>query len=336
MQHNYPLKHLNTFGLDVKARYFLEVTDPASMKQVFAREAFLAQPHMILGGGSNVLFSSDYPGTVIRIKTQGKHLVSSHPDHVIIEAQAGEEWDQLVAWTVENNWGGLENLSLIPGQAGTSPIQNIGAYGVELKDVFHSLVALEISTGTLHTFLAEDCQFGYRYSIFKGPAKGRFVILSVRYRLTAGEHHINTGYGAIGRELQAMGVQQPTIADVRQAVCAIRHSKLPDPKVTGNAGSFFKNPVVGTDLFNKLSGQYPDLVAYPAPAGMKLAAGWLIEKAGWKGFRRSDVGVHPHQALVLVNYGNASGAQILELSREIQQSVSNKFGVELQPEVNIL
>ncbi len=336
MQQNYPLKHLNTFGLDVKARYFLEVNDSATLLQVFAQGAFLPQPCMILGGGSNVLFTRDYPGTVIRIKTQGKQLISSHPDHVIVELQAGEEWDQLVEWTVENNWGGLENLSLIPGQAGTSPIQNIGAYGVELKDVFYSLEALEINTGTRHTFFAKDCQFGYRYSIFKGPAKNRFVILSVRFRLTRGHHPLKTGYGALARELQAMGVQQPTIANVRKAVCTIRNSKLPDPKVTGNAGSFFKNPVVDAERFNKLSARHPELVAYPAPEGMKLAAGWLIEKAGWKGFRRNDAGVHPHQALVLVNYGNATGTQILELSREIQQSVARKFGVELQPEVNIL
>lgn len=283
-----------------------------------------------------MLFTEDFPGTVLHIRLPGKRIVMQHQDHVIIEAQAGENWDDIVQWTVENGWGGLENLSLIPGQTGTSPIQNIGAYGVEIKDVFHSLDALDKKTGKLQTFAADECDFGYRYSIFKGPARDRFIIMSVQMKLTSRAHKINIGYGAIAQELELMQVVNPSVAEVRTAICNIRNSKLPDPKVTGNAGSFFKNPVVSHEFYNTLIKENPGVVAFPAGKDMKLAAGWLIEKAGWKGYRKGDAGVHQQQALVLVNHGNASGKEIVDLAMEIQKSVKGLFDVHLEPEVNIM
>lgn len=336
LQENFSLKKLNTFGIDVKARYYLEVDQESDIREVFTGSRFGSLPLLILGGGSNILFTRDFPGLVVRITTKGKQLIHQDDDHVIIEAQAGEDWDQLVQWAVENNWGGLENLSLIPGQAGTSPIQNIGAYGVELKDVFHSLTAMDKASGLLQHFTAADCAFGYRDSIFKNKAPHRYIILSVRLKLSLPPHRLNTSYGAIGRELQAMGCNQPGLAQVRQAVCNIRNSKLPDPKILGNAGSFFKNPVVDHDLFELLKGSFPDMVAFPSNNGVKLAAGWLIEQAGWKGYRQQDAGVHQNQALVLVNYGSATGVQIMELAKKIQDSVLEKFAVKLEPEVNVL
>lgn len=333
---HHSLKQMNTFGMDVRARYYGEVQDTGSLQALFSGGQELPGPLLVLGGGSNVLFTGDFPGTVLRMRLQGRQVVETHPGQVVVEVMAGEDWDELVAWTVENGWGGLENLSLIPGQAGTSPIQNIGAYGVELKDVFVSLTALEKSNASLHTFSHADCRFGYRDSIFKREARDRYIIVSIRLRLSTRDHNIQTGYGAILQELKAMGVEQPGIASVRQAVCNIRNSKLPDPKQTGNAGSFFKNPVVARDHFEKIQLNHPGVVAFPVDGGMKLAAGWLIEQAGWKGYRKGDAGVHERQALVLVNHGNATGKEMIALARNIQHSVQEKFGVALEPEVNIL
>jgi UDP-N-acetylmuramate dehydrogenase len=335
-EYNKPLKELNTFGIDVKAGLYTEVHSHDELQSLMVNGVFSEKPHLILGGGSNILFTGDYPGLVIRLMLKGKKIIERQGDHVIIEARAGEDWDELVGWAIQNELGGLENLSLIPGQAGTAPIQNIGAYGVELKDCFDSLQALEKQSGKIINFTADECDFGYRYSIFKGPAKDRYIILSIRLRLTHTSHIINTSYGSISQQLESMGIQEPGIADVRQAVCAIRSSKLPDPKLTGNAGSFFKNPVIELETFKKIKKKHPEVIAFPFEEYVKLAAGWLIEKAGWKGFRRDHAGVHHQQALVLVNHGNATGLEILQLAQEIQQSVKDTFGVTLEPEVNIL
>ncbi|MBW6497494.1 MAG: UDP-N-acetylmuramate dehydrogenase [Bacteroidales bacterium] len=333
---NHSLKSLNTFGIDVSARYFAEVETLNELQQVYDLFPIETTPHLLLGGGSNLLFTDHYEGLVIKINLKGIEVVEENESEVVVKAAAGEDWDQFVSFCVLHGWGGLENLSLIPGHVGSSPIQNIGAYGVELKDCFESLEAFEKDNGQVRYFSAQACQFGYRDSIFKREAKGKYVILSVNFRLRKKNHLLNLGYGAIQAELQQRGVLQPTIADVREVVCSIRQSKLPDPAVTGNAGSFFKNPVVEQSVFERLKAEYPGLVAFPDKGGMKLAAGWLIEQAGWKGFREGDAGVHPLQALVLVNYGKASGGEIAALSEKIKASVSKTFGVSLETEVNIV
>lgn len=336
IKENHSLKNLNTFGIDVSARYFAEVETLEELRQVF--ELFPAEttPHLLLGGGSNLLFTGDYDGLVIKINFKGIEVVEENESEVLVKAAAGEDWDHFVNYCVLHGWGGLENLSLIPGQVGSSPIQNIGAYGVELKDSFEQLEAYEKSTGEICTFYSGDCRFGYRNSIFKREAKGKYVILSVNFRLRKKEQLLKLGYGAIQTELLQRGILQPTIANVREVVCSIRQSKLPDPTVTGNAGSFFKNPVVEQHVFEHLKDEYPGLVAFPDKGGMKLAAGWLIERAGWKGYRQGDAGVHPMQALVLVNHGKASGSEITALSEKIKASVMKIFGVELETEVNII
>lgn len=282
-----------------------------------------------------MLLTENFRGTVLKIDIKGKERIREDEAHVWVKIGAGENWHESVLWTLENNWGGLENLSLIPGNVGAAPMQNIGAYGIEVKEHFDHLIAVSRNDGSLHTFHLEDCAFGYRESVFKRELKDQYVIAEVCFRLDK-QPVLHTGYGAIQDELKKMGVDSPTIQDVSRAVIAIRQSKLPDPKEIGNSGSFFKNPVVGTAHYEKLKAQYPELVAYPSGKGMKLAAGWLIEKAGWKGFRRGDAGVHARQALVLVNYGNARGEEILDLSKEIIADIAEKFGVELEAEVNII
>lgn len=330
------LKQYNTFGVDVRARYFMEVTDPEMLYGVFPWTGQWGSSHLVLGGGSNVLFTTDFPGLVLRMQNKGREVVGESDDHVLLNVQAGEDWDGLVDWCVGQDWGGLENLSLIPGQAGTSPMQNIGAYGVEVKDVFHSLRAFDKTTGTILTFGQTECRFGYRNSYFKQEGRDRYVIVSVCFRLTTGNHRINTSYAALAGELDRQGISQPGIRDVRDAVIRIRESKLPDPAELGNAGSFFKNPVVSLQAFQRIRETHPEIVAYPDQAGIKLAAGWLIEKAGWKGYRRGDAGVHDRQALVLVNHGKAGGKEIAALGDAIRTSVSELFGVELETEVNII
>jgi len=333
---NQSLKKYNTFGIDVSARYFTEVTRQEKFQQVLEHFSAETTPHLILGAGSNLLFTNNFEGLVIKVSLKGIDITEENEQEVLVKVAAGEDWDQFVSHCVEQGWGGLENLSLIPGQVGSSPIQNIGAYGVEMKDCFESLKAFEKSTGNTKTFIASDCQFGYRDSIFKREAHGKYVIVSVSFRLSKKSHVLQLGYGAIQAELQQQGILQPGISDVRRVVCNIRRSKLPDPAVTGNAGSFFKNPVVGLHQYEILKRDYPLLVAFPDKGGMKLAAGWLIEKAGWKGYRDGDAGVHPLQALVLVNYGKATGQNILRLAEKIKESVANKFGVKLETEVNII
>ncbi len=331
---NFPLKDLNTFGVRANARYYAAFDSIASLNEILA--AYSSQPLLILGGGSNVLLTKDFDGLVLKNDIRGIAKVAEDEEFVFVRAGAGENWHQFVLNTIEKGWGGLENLSLIPGCVGASPMQNIGAYGVEIKDVFEQLTAFHLEERSNYTFRAQACEFGYRESVFKRKYKGQFVIAAVTFKLRKNPV-LNTSYGAIASELKARGIDHPTIRDVSDVVISIRQSKLPDPKETGNAGSFFKNPSVNIPQFNQLKEQYPAIVAYANADGtMKLAAGWLIEQAGWKGYREGDAGVHAKQALVLVNHGNATGAEILALSEKIITSVKEKFDVELEREVNIV
>ncbi len=323
-------------GIDAKARYFSRFSSAEQLQELLNSAPANGEPQLILGGGSNILFTRDFNGIVLKNEISGIHIVKEDDDYVYVKAGAGENWHSLVHHCIEQNLAGLENLSLIPGNVGASPMQNIGAYGVEIKDVFEELEAFHIYDKQVQRFTTADCAFGYRESVFKRKYKGQFVILSVTYRLSK-KPVFYTAYGAIQQELDAMGVQQLSIRAVSQAVMNIRTSKLPDPVKIGNAGSFFKNPSVEKSFFEQLKGQFPNIVAYPnADGSIKLAAGWLIEQCGWKGVRHGDAGCHEKQALVLVNYGHASGQDIYNLSEEIVQSVQQKFGVELEREVNII
>jgi len=293
-------------------------------------------PLLILGGGSNILFSGDFQGLVIKNNIYGREILKQDSDYVWLRLGAGENWHQCVLWAIDHHWGGIENLSLIPGTVGAAPMQNIGAYGVELCSVFESLEAIEINSGKTREFDTSECDFGYRYSVFKGPLKDRYIITRVVLRLRKAPI-FNVSYGAVSQTLEEMGVEQLTIKDISNAVIKIRQSKLPDPEQIGNAGSFFKNPEVKIDFFNILKAAYTNIPHYPTENGLiKIPAGWLIEHCHWKGFRRGDIGVHDKQALVLVNFGNAHGSDLVALSQEIRDSVAAKFGIELVPEVNIV
>jgi len=332
---NISLKPFNTFGIDVNANRFATFSSVDELTSLLRRKEE-NEPLLILGGGSNVLLTKSFDGLVLKNEIKGFELISENENEVIIESGAGEVWHQFVLNCLENGYAGLENLSLIPGSVGASPMQNIGAYGVEIKDVFEYLDAFEISTREMKRFKKDDCQFGYRESVFKNIYKDQFVICRVAFRLSKNAK-INTSYGAIESELQKMGISSPTIHDVSNAVIAIRQSKLPDPAVLGNAGSFFKNPVIDESLVEKIKLTYPEVPNYPAESGKrKLAAGWLIETAGWKGKIVETCGVHKLQALVLVNYGGSTGKQVYNLSSQIIQDVEAKFGVKLEREVNIL
>ncbi|GGH76230.1 UDP-N-acetylmuramate dehydrogenase [Phaeocystidibacter marisrubri] len=334
---NPSLKNFNTFGLDERAREVWVLETEEDVVTFAKDEAALNRLQLILGGGSNLLLTGPINGLVAHIALKGREILSQDDKHVLLQVKAGESWHETVRWTVENNFGGLENLSLIPGQVGTAPVQNIGAYGVELKDHFHSLDGVVLGTGERKTFTAEECQFGYRDSIFKHEWKAKFIITAVRFKLTVNDHAIRTSYGAIHAQLDEWNIAQPTIDDVSKAVIAIRQSKLPNPAEIGNSGSFFKNPVVAITEYERVKAEYPDVVAYPAGEGrMKLAAGWLIDQSGWKGYRKGDAGVHIKQALVLVNYGNARGAEVWDLAQTIIKDVHERFGILLEPEVNIL
>ncbi|MFY0254867.1 UDP-N-acetylmuramate dehydrogenase [Chitinophaga sp. 30R24] len=333
---NVLLKSYNTFGIAARARYFAAFTSVGELMELAARQPGADLPVMILGGGSNILFTRDYNGWVLKNNISGITIAGEDNDYVYVKAGAGENWHQFVQYCIARQLGGLENLSLIPGNVGASPMQNIGAYGVEIKDVFHELEALHLKDQSIVTFNNADCHFGYRESIFKKAYKGEFVILSVTYRLSK-HPRFNTSYGAINEELQRMGVQELSIQAISQAVINIRTSKLPDPAQIGNAGSFFKNPTVDQEKYETLKAAYPHLVAYPVgDRQFKLAAGWLIEQCSWKGYRDGDAGVHSKQALVLVNYGQASGGEIYTLSQQILDSVEEKFGVLLEREVNVV
>ncbi len=334
-QKNISLKPYNTFGIDLKSDLFFEAHDVKSVREFIQ----VHKDFHVLGGGSNILLTRDLKKPVMKISTKGITILDELSDahFVFVRVQAGENWHDFVSWCLKNNFGGLENLSLIPGNAGTSPMQNIGAYGVELKDVFHSLNALEIATGTIQTFDKEACAFGYRDSFFKQEGKNKFIILDVTFQLTRKDHIIKMNYGAIKEELNKKGISNPGIKDVSEAVIAIRKSKLPDPKEIGNSGSFFKNPVISTAHFESLKAVYPDIPNYPVSEDLtKVPAGWLIEQCGFKGKRVGDAGVHKNQALVLVNYGNATGKEIYDLAVTIQNTVQEKFGIALEMEVNIL
>jgi len=326
----------NTFGITAKARHFARFSSAAELIDQLKTAEVLRGPMMVIGGGSNLLFTRDFPGVILKNEIGGIHTIEENDKSVLIQAGAGEVWHQLVLYTIGVNAGGIENLSLIPGSVGAAPMQNIGAYGVEIKDVFQELSALEIATGKIRTFSAAECRFGYRESIFKNELKGQYIILDVTLKLSRSPE-VNTSYGAIEQQLKAMGITNPGIRDVSDAVISIRRSKLPDPAIIGNAGSFFKNPLVPKSQFDTLRTKYRDVVGYPAGEhSIKLAAGWLIEKAGWKGKTLGNFGVHKDQALVLVNYGGAQGNQIYELSEQIVQSVRQKFDVELEREVNLV
>ena len=334
---NADLKSYNTFGIAAKAELLARFGSVADLRSLLTVPELADRPRLVLGGGSNVLFTHDFQGVGLLNEMPGIDVISEDEHAVLVKAGAGVGWHDLVLYCVQRGFGGIENLSLIPGKVGAAPMQNIGAYGVEIKDTFHSLEALRISDGEVITFDKAACNFGYRESFFKREGRDRFVILNVTFQLNKAPHALNTSYGNITDELDRMGITQPTITDVSNAVTAIRRSKLPDPTVLGNAGSFFKNPVVPKALAEKIKASYPDAVAYPAGDGlMKLAAGWLIEKAGWKGHRAGACGVHDRQALGIVNHGGATGQAVYDLSEQVLQSVKDRFGVELEREVNIL
>jgi len=330
----YSLKSYNTFGIDVNTYEFVSVFSVEELK--IALKKHQGKEIFILGGGSNMLLTKDIKKPVVQINIKGIKIVSQDENYVLVEAMAGENWHEFVLWAIANNFGGIENLSLIPGNVGAAPIQNIGAYGVEIKDVFHSCKALNIRTLEIKTFTKEDCDFGYRESIFKKKKKGKYVIVSVQLKLTSYNHKIRTSYGAIQSELNKKNITNPTVSDVSQAVITIRKSKLPDPKEIGNSGSFFKNPVVTKTFFEKIQTQHPEMPFYPvSEEEIKIPAGWLIEQIGFKGKRFGDAGVHQKQALVLVNYGNATGTEIYNLAKNIQQIVFKKFGIKIEMEVNV-
>jgi UDP-N-acetylmuramate dehydrogenase len=333
IQKNISLLPYNSFHINVNASEFVSVGSIEELKIILSKPGTESAP--ILGGGSNVLLTKDIQGTVLKIDLAGIEEVKEESSHIYVKAGAGEAWHEFVQYTMKRNWGGLENLSLIPGNIGAAPIQNIGAYGVELKDVFYELEAYDRKDKKVYAFGVNDCRFGYRDSVFKSAEKGRYIILNVTFLLSKNPV-LKTSYGAIREELKKMGIHSPTIQDVSQAVIKIRRSKLPDPAEIGNAGSFFKNPVVDQSVFLSLSEKYPDMPAYPhEDKSVKLAAGWLIEQCGWKGYRMGDAGVHVNQALVLVNYGKATGIEILKLSEKIQKSVHKKFDINLEREVNV-
>lgn len=335
IQYNFPLKKYNTFGIDAKAKQFVAVHSVAELQEILQKHA--NENKFILGGGSNMLLTQDINALVIHIDLKGKKVIKEDDDFVWIESQAGENWHEFVLWNIENNYGGLENMSLIPGNVGTTPVQNIGAYGAEIKDTFVSCDAMKIATQEIKTFTKEECKFGYRESIFKQEVKDQYIITSVVFKLTKKNHKINTGYGDIQKELEKHHITNPTIKDVSNAVITIRQTKLPDPKELGNSGSFFKNPIVSRELFNKAKALHPEMKHYDvSETEVKVPAGWLIEQAGFKGIRRGDAGVHKNQALVLVNYGNATGQEIVNLSKEIQRTILEKFGIPIEAEVNII
>lgn len=337
MLRNYSLRQHNTFGLDVLCSYACKIHDLQRLEDLFRQGFFNSERWLVLGGGSNVLFLDDfYDGLVLLIENKGITLSQVLGDEVIVSVAAGEEWSDFVQQMVKAGFGGVENLTLIPGKVGAAPMQNIGAYGAELKDVFHSLQAFDTQTGELVEFLPEDCEFGYRSSVFKTLFRNRFIILGIELRLTKSPV-LKLEYGSIQQEIEGIPEKVIDIDLVSKVIEKIRRSKLPDPATLGNAGSFFKNPIVHPALFRLLKSEFPDMPGYKeADGNMKIAAGWLIEKAGWKGYRKGDAGVYKHQALVLVNYGQATGSDIWALAQEIQFSVKTMFGLTLEPEVNII
>lgn len=332
----FSLKAFNTFGISASAAHFVEVVSPDEVKAVLSDDRFQSMPKMVLGGGSNILLTRDFDGLVIKNSIGGIETVKEDDQSVWLKVGAGVNWHEFVMFAVEKGYGGIENLSLIPGTVGAAPMQNIGAYGVEIKEVFHSLDAINRTTLESETFHLEDCQFGYRQSVFKNIHKDKYLISNVTFRLSK-QPVLNTSYGAIEEVLSDEGTTTPTIRDVSNVVIKIRRSKLPDPLEIGNAGSFFKNPVIGVIDFEGLKTEFPDIPGFEQPeAQVKVPAAWLIQSCGWKGKRMGDIGVHVNQALVLVNYGNGKGRDLKNLAETIQKSVAEKFGIELEMEVNVV
>ena len=337
MQENISLKPYNTFGVEVSARYFAEVQTLEELLQALKYSKTQKLPLLILGGGSNLLLTKNFEGLVIHLNLKGISEEFISENEVLITSKAGENWHEFVVFCLLKNYGGLENLSLIPGNVGTSPMQNIGAYGTEIKDTFVSCKVLNLETLEVEEFNHEQCNFGYRESVFKKEGKGKYLILEVTFRLTTKNHSIKTEYGAIQAELENLGIKNPTIQDISKAVINIRQSKLPNPIVLGNAGSFFKNPTIPLDQFEDLKGKFSDIQGYPNGNFVKVPAGWLIEQCGWKGKQIGNVASHELQALVIVNKtGKASGKEIFDFSTMIIESVKEKFGIELEREVNII
>lgn len=338
IQSHVSLKPYNTFGIEANARYWVEISNEEDLQIILHLSDYIDKPKLILGGGSNVLLCQDFNGLVVKVAIQGINLIREDEAHVYVTAGAGVNWHELVVFCVERGYAGIENLSLIPGTVGAAPMQNIGAYGVELEQVFESLTAIHVLTGEKRTFLRADCAFGYRESVFKRALKDQYIITSVTFQL---DKHptFHTRYGAIQETLTEMGVSDEnlSIKAISQAVIRIRRSKLPDPAQIGNAGSFFKNPEISKRQFDALKTQYSELPGYPVgDETVKVPAGWLIEQAGWKGYRLGDAGIHTKQALVLVNYGNATGNELIALAKQVQASVLTKFGITISPEVNVV
>ena len=333
---NYPLLKLNTFGVDVKAKYFTSINTINELIEVTKTNVFKDLELLILGGGSNILFTKDFDGLVILNNIKGKEIIEQNQQSIFLKIGAGENWHELVMYCVDNGWGGIENLSLIPGNTGTAPMQNIGAYGVEIKETFVELEALEISSGKIVKFNNSDCEFGYRESVFKNKMKNQYIILNITLELKKNPV-LNINYGDVKAILESQNIKNPDIKEVSNAIISIRQSKLPDPKKIGNSGSFFKNPIVSLNLLELIKKKYPNVVNYEINENeFKIAAGWLIERAGWKGKKFNNYGVHEKQALVLVNYGLANGMEIFELSEKIILDIKDKFGIKLEREVNII
>lgn len=337
IKQNISLKPFNTFGIDVKTKYFTSFQSVSDLDIIFQNENLKYLQRLVLGGGSNMLLVNDFDGLVLKNDMKGIRVVEEKGNEVWVTVQGGENWHEFVLWCLSQNFGGVENLSLIPGTVGASPIQNIGAYGVELKDVFHQLTAYNIEKNQVEIFNTEDCGFGYRESIFKKTVKGRYILLSVTFKLTTQNHNVNINYGAIQNVLLKKQIKKPTIQDISKAIIEIRSSKLPDPAEIGNSGSFFKNPEITTENFKILKNKFSNIIGYDLPNGkVKVPAGWLIEQCGWKGKKVGNTGAYAKQALVLVNYGNATGEEVWALALDIKQSVMDKFGIEITPEVNVI
>lgn len=335
IQKNISLKPFNTFGIEVFAKEFVDITSIEALIQVL--EDYKNSKKFVLGGGSNLLLTKNIDSLVIHNNIKGKEVIKEEKKSVLVRIQAGENWHDFVLWCIKNDFGGVENLSLIPGNVGTAPIQNIGAYGVELKDVFIECEAINVNTLETQVFKKAECKFDYRNSIFKNDLKGKIIITNVTFRLSKEDHTFNTSYGAIQSKLEQKGITSPTLKNVSDIVIKIRESKLPDPKEIGNSGSFFKNPVITKDHFNKLRDNFPDIPNYILSENeIKIPAGWLIEKAGFKGKRFGDYGVHKNQALVLVNYNSAKGSDIFKLSQLIQKTIKRLFSINLEAEVNVI
>lgn len=332
-QSNFQLKEYNTFGISALAKEFIAVSNTNELSTVLQSNKDI----FVLGGGSNMLLTQNIEKLVVHVNFKGIEIVKEEENFIWVKANAGENWHEFVLWCIAHDFGGIENLSLIPGNVGTTPIQNIGAYGVEIKDTFESCTAMEIASQNLKTFDKTTCNFGYRESVFKNDLKNQYIITDVTFKLTKKNHKINTSYGAIDTELEKNNITNPTLKEVSNAVIAIRQSKLPNPKELGNSGSFFKNPIISTADYDKIKQNHPEIPHYiVSETKVKVPAGWLIEQSGFKGKRFGDAGIHKNQALVLVNYGNATGQEILAVSKDIQQTIFEKFGIHIEAEVNVI